>query len=128
MQSHEPLPAAWVDRLFARFTAMYGSQKVGAMWADADREEVKGVWAQQLGRFEPPTIAAAIQSLIDSGDPWPPTLPGFVEACRIASIARRQHQDVTKALPAPGEAFTDTETAKANMARVKAMLAQIGRG
>lgn len=122
MSNHEPLPAAWVDRLFARFGAIYGSQKVGAMWADADIGEVKQVWAEGLGKFQGASIGAAVQSLIDSGSQWPPTLPEFVELCRQASIARRDQGGGLKALPAPGKDYTDTEAAKAQIARIKAML------
>lgn len=116
------LPASWIDRLFTRFGAMYGAQKVGAMWADTDIGEVKAVWADALGRFPGESIAAALQSLIDSGSQWPPTLPEFAEACRLASIARRDHGDALKALPAPGGAYTDIEAAKAQLERIKAMV------
>lgn len=119
----EPLPVAWVDRLFARFTAFYGSQKVGTMWVDASMAEVKAVWAEQLGRFEPGSIAGALQRLIDSGNQWPPTLPEFVEFCRQASVDRRAAQRF-EALPAPGATFTDTETAKRKVAD---LLADLGR-
>ena len=45
---------------------------------------MKGVWADALGRFTGGTIAAAVRGLIDSGSQWPPTLPEFSEACRVA--------------------------------------------
>lgn len=122
MSSPAPLPIAWVDRLFTRFVAMYGSQKVGAMWADADMSEIKAVWAEALGKFQGESVAGAIRSLIDSGSQWPPTLPEFVEACRLASVSRRDHGDALKALPAPGNAETDTEAAKRQIERIKAML------
>ena len=77
MSSHNPLPAALVERLFSRFIAIYGTQKIAPMWAGADLDEVKAVWAQALGRFEPATIGAGIQALIDSASQWPPNLPEF---------------------------------------------------
>ena len=113
--SSKPLPSAWVDRLFSRFVAMYGSQKVGAMWADADRDEVKGVWADALGRYTGETIAAAVRGLIDSGSQWPPTLPEFSEACRVAAVNRR---DQTLALAAPGGTVTTREEAAEILAKI----------
>ena len=115
MSNPAPLPSAWVDRLFSRFVAMYGSQKVGAMWADADRDEVKGVWADALGRFTGETIAAAVRGLIDSGSQWPPTLPEFSEACRVAAVNRR---DQALALAAPGGTVTTREEAAEILARI----------
>ncbi len=115
MSNPAPLPSAWVDRLFSRFVAMYGSQKVGAMWADADRDEVKGVWADTLGRFTGETIAAAVRGLIDSGSQWPPTLPEFSEACRVAAVNRR---DQALSLAAPGGTVTTREEAAEILARI----------
>jgi len=115
MSNPEPLPAAWVDRLFSRFVAMYGSQKVGAMWADADRDEVKGVWADALGRYAGETLAAAVRGLIDSGSQWPPTLPEFSEACRVAAVNRR---DQALALAAPGGTVTTREEAAEILAKI----------
>lgn len=115
MSNPAPLPSAWVDRLFSRFVAMYGSQKVGAMWADADRDEVKGVWADALGRYTGETLAAAVRGLIDSGSQWPPTLPEFSEACRVAAVNRR---DQALALAAPGGTVTTREEAAEILARI----------
>lgn len=122
----EPLPASWVDRLFARFIAFYGSQKVGTMWVDAGMDEVKSVWAEQLGRFEPSSIAGALQRLVDGGSQWPPTLPEFVELCRQSALDRKAAQRF-EALPAPGASFTDTETAKRKVAALLAGLARSKR-
>lgn len=122
----KPLPSAWVDRLFSRLAAFYGSQKLATMWVDADMAEVKAVWSEQLGRFEPASISAALQRLVDSGNQWPPTLPEFVELCRQSSIGRQQAQRYD-ALPAPGGARTDTEAAKRKVAELLAGLARSRR-
>ena len=119
MPNPEPLPAAWVDRLFSRFVAMYGSQKVGAMWADADRDEVKGVWGDALGKYTGDTLASAVRGLIDSGSQWPPTLPEFSEACRVAAVNRRDHAEVP-ALAAPGASVTTREEAAEILTRIGA--------
>lgn len=121
-----PLPAAWIDRLFARLIAFYGSQKVGTMWVDAGMAEVKAVWAEQLGRFEPASIAGALQRLVDGGSQWPPTLPEFVELCRQSALDRKAAERF-EALPAPGQSFTDTETAKRKVAELMAGLGRSKR-
>ncbi len=118
------LPLPFVDRLFDRLVAIYGAQRVGAMWHGTDIGSVKEVWAQQLGRYQPATIAAALQRLVDGGDGWPPTLPEFVEVCRQAALGRAQSQNVA-ALPAPGNGYTDIETAKANLERIREMVRQV---
>jgi hypothetical protein len=117
--SSPPFDARWVDSLFERLVAMYGSQKVAAMWSGAPIDMVKQTWADQLSRFPAATIGAALQKLVDSGDGWPPTLPEFVEACRQCALGRRQQG---AALVAPGQSFTDAETAKANLAKVRELL------
>jgi len=114
-----PPDARLVDNLFERLVAMYGSQKVAAMWSGASIDTVKATWGSQLGRFPAATIGLALQKLVDSGDGWPPTLPEFVEACRQCSLGRRQEGT---ALTAPGQSFTDAETAKANLAKVRELL------
>lgn len=100
-----PLPPAWVERIFKRMTGIFGSQKVGSMWNEADLAEVKELWAEQLGRFKPESIGAALQRLIDSGgNGWPPTLPEFVELCRQCSVERSGQ---ALALPEPRRSKPD---------------------
>lgn len=89
--SHQPLLPAWVDRLFGRFNAVFGVQKVGAMFPPETHGEVRALWAEQLGRFEPDTLRAALQAVIDAGRDWPPTLSEFVGFCQRAAVERRQH-------------------------------------
>ena len=119
--SSQPKSAALVERLFERFFAIYGAQKMGAMWADTDLTEVKLVWAVQLSRFNPQSIKVALQCLIDSGREWPPTLPEFVEACRQSALGRKQQQ--VPALLAPGQGKTDAETARREVAKLISALA-----
>lgn len=89
--SHQSLPHAWVDRLFAKFTATFGAQKVGAMFPPETHDEVRSLWAEQLARFEPDTLRAAFQATIDSGHEWPPSLAEFVASCQRSAVERRQH-------------------------------------
>lgn len=92
--SNHPLPRAWVDRLFARFFAVYGAVKLAGMWPQGELDAAKTVWSEQLGRFQPGTIRDALQALIDSGREWPPTLAEFVELCRQCAVVRAQSASV----------------------------------
>ena len=124
-------------RLFARLAAAYGSHKVATMWADADPEIVRETWAAALSRFSEQSIRAALGDLIASGEDWPPTLPRFVEMCRIASLRRAQSRPAA-ALPAPqasremvGRAMTAVSTAaqaKPGRAWADVILARVQRG
>lgn len=116
-------PERLAERLFSRLVASYGAQKIGAMWADADMAEVKGTWGRALAKFDPRSIADALEALLASGREWPPTLPEFIALCRQASIARRNGQDASVfLLPPPGAAFTDDETARENVRRLRELL------
>ncbi len=114
----QPLSAELVDRLFARFATIYGAQKLAAMWSEIDRDELRQTWGGALGRYPLPVIGRAVRALIESPGEWPPTLPQMVELCR--QFNRPEHQ--AAALPAPGAAFTDVETARQNMVRIREML------
>lgn len=94
------LPLSWIETLFARFSAAWGAQKIGAMFPTDSHDAVKAMWANQLGRFEAETLRHALQSCIDSGREWPPTLPEFVAACQRSAIERRAHAPAI-ALPLP---------------------------
>lgn len=83
---------AWADRLFARFSAAWGVQKLGAMFPAESHDEVRHLWASQLSRYEPESIRVALDNAISAGKEWPPSLSEFVEYCRLASIARQQHK------------------------------------
>lgn len=81
-QQPNPIPDAWLARLFDRLTAIYGSQKVGAMWVDADMVQVKAAWGHALAKYPPEAIAMALQELPEMPSRWPPTLPEFVTIVR----------------------------------------------
>ena len=115
------LPPAWVERLFDRFKVAFGVQKVGAMWQGMDPAEVMAGWGQQLGRFPPDALASALQAVIDSGREWPPTLPEFKAICR--DFHRPRQDEAQPSLPAPGQGHTDREAARAQLERIRRMMA-----
>jgi hypothetical protein len=79
--SPQPLPAAWIERLFARLSAFYGS-KFADMWRGCDLQAVKAVWAAELAGYSPEELARGIAACRMRD--WPPTLPEFMKACRPA--------------------------------------------
>lgn len=93
------LPDRAVDRLFARFSAMYGDAAMKRMWGLQDVGAVKSIWAQSLGRFDFAQISAGLQALEDAGSTFPPALGEFVAACRSKpAVVPPEHR---KLLPPP---------------------------
>jgi len=45
----------------------------------------KREWAQALGRVAPERIASALDKLVESASPWPPSLPEFIALCRVSA-------------------------------------------
>jgi hypothetical protein len=76
------LPERVIERLFDRFTGMYGQGAMSRMWLDTPLDEVKAVWAQSLGRFSLDELRNGLRNLEASGKAFPPSLPEFVVACR----------------------------------------------
>ena len=73
------LPNAWIDRLFSRFSAMYGT-RFADMWAMSDLAEVKALWAEELAALSNAELAFGV-SACKTRD-WPPNLPEFLKLCR----------------------------------------------
>ena len=108
---HDQLPEAWIDRLFARLSSMYGT-KLSDLWRGSDPHEVKAVWAEKLAGFY--DMPDCIKNALDACDdkPWPPTLPEFIALCRAS--AQRKGPTKTPLL----ECIPDPEYAKAKIAEV----------
>ena len=85
--------ARWLtltSRLFDRFLALYGTDQLERMWRGQDMDAVKLIWADSLCKFHPNTIGAAVRDLEATGKAYPPTLPEFVSACRVAALQAKQ--------------------------------------
>lgn len=93
------LPDAWVDRLFARFSAMFG-RTWASQWEGADMASVKAIWAEDLAGCTAEQIRAGIDALTGA---FPPSLPEFAQLCRgIATGERDPEQDFVAAVRAFG--------------------------
>jgi hypothetical protein len=113
------LPSAAVDRLFARFAAIYGAQKMAGAWGNVDVAERNATWAEGLGRFDLDVIGDAVRELGEDGTGWPPSLPEF------AAVCQRHHDRPgrnVKALPVPRRTDADLAHGREQMARIRAML------
>jgi len=99
----------WIDRLFARLSAMYGS-KFAAMWEGFDLAGVKSVWVEDLAEFSPSEITAGVNAC--KTREWPPTLPEFIRLCRPSIDYERAFYDAVEQM-AKRTNGTDTWTTPA---------------
>lgn len=81
----QPLPAAWIERLFERMAGLYGARFADA-WRGTDPVRVKRIWSEELAGFSGEEIARGVQALKTRD--WPPTLPEFLKLCRQPSDSR----------------------------------------
>lgn len=114
--SDQSLPLHAIDRLFSRFLAIYGAQKVAAAWGNVGAVERNIVWAEALGRFPLQSVGDAVRKLAEDGTGWPPTLPEFVALVR-EQIAPPAHRP---ALPVPDRRKDDIAAGAEKMAALKA--------
>jgi hypothetical protein len=118
--SHQPLPTAWVERIFERMTAVYGHQKIAVMWTGVEPESVKRVWAEALGKYPADAVAAAVRAMPDECGAWPPTLPEFVAVVK-AHVQAPEHR---RALPVPARTEREIREGAEQMGKIRAMLAR----
>lgn len=76
--NHGSLPDNVIDRLFARLEALYGA-KFADVWKNCDLENVKSVWADELGGMTRDELLAGLNGC--KMKDWPPTLPEFIKLC-----------------------------------------------
>lgn len=78
--STNPIPEAWVERLFEKMAALYGNKFLD-MWGKTDLKTVKALWSQELGKLSREEITRGANQLMTLE--WPPTLPQFLKICRV---------------------------------------------
>jgi hypothetical protein len=84
----QPLPSAWVEKIFARLQGIYGREFTGhystgmVNGIDAGLENAKATWAEELANFanHPDSIRYALENLPDRV----PNCVKFKELCRSA--------------------------------------------
>lgn len=77
--STNPLPEAWVERLFERMLLDYG-KKFADQWEKADMDKLIAHWARELAGYSGAEIKRGLDALATRE--WPPTLPEFKKLCR----------------------------------------------
>lgn len=119
--SFSALPERAIERLFARFAAMYGDAAMQRMFGAQSADAVKSVWAQGLARLDVHQLKSGIQRLEDSGSGFPPSLPEFIEACRyMPAPVPAAHRP---ALPPPPRT---AEQLASGRQRVNELVAKVG--
>jgi hypothetical protein len=112
------LPDSWVERIFSRMMAYYGTL-FSDRWRDSNLHEVKAVWAEELASFSdnPECFKRALAAMVD-GSTFPPTLPEFKAMCR-ANYKRPQMVAIEHKL--------SPEDMERNRERARQMAARLGR-
>ncbi len=77
-----------VDQIMERLAAIYGAQKVGAMYGDVNSEVLANVWETKLRQYPLQSVVSSVDGLCDSGTSWPPTLTELVDMIKQESINR----------------------------------------
>ena len=73
------IPMKWVESLFSKMLAFYGNKFLD-MWRDAEMDDVKHQWAQEMSKLTNEELKRGVDSLVNRD--WPPTLPEFVKLCK----------------------------------------------
>lgn len=103
-----PLPASWVDHLFAKLGVRYGAAFM-RQWPDTAPDLVKADWAEVLDNVRAESISYALKYLPEK----PPNAIQFRDICRRA--------------PAPSDlARLQAPVPQADPDRVKAIMARLG--
>jgi len=97
LSTSEPLPTAWIEKLFERMAALYGS-KFADMWRGTDPEQVKALWAHELGKLSREEVTRGAQALMTQE--WPPSLPQFINLCRPKLDAQKAFVEALNGLVA----------------------------
>ena len=107
------VPHPWVEALFAKMSAFYGS-KFAVMWRGSKVEEVQREWGIELAKLSREQVKAGTQTLIDLLDP--PTLPQFVAHCRRARLEQLNRVMLTD------QTRADPAVVEENMKRIKSIV------
>lgn len=112
------LPQHWVEALFSKMAAFYGS-RFATMWNGTNVLEVQKAWAVELGKLSREQLKAGSDALTAFAKP--PTLPEFVAHCK----QQRAEQAAAVAPRLTGEKRADQATVDANMGRIRAASASL---
>lgn len=116
----DALPQHWVEALFSKMAAFYGS-RFASMWNGVNVVEVQRAWAIELGKLSRDQLKAGSDNL--TALPKPPTLPEFVSLCRQA----RSEQAASTTLRLADERPADRATVEANLGAIRRVQERVMR-
>lgn len=73
------IPKRWVEALFSKMSAFYGS-KFADMWRGTDTNEVQKAWSVELWKLSSAQLKSGVDNLTAFNRP--PSLPEFIEHCK----------------------------------------------
>lgn len=112
------LPKHWIEALFSKMSAFYGS-KFAAMWSGSKPAEVQKAWAIELAKLTREQLKAGSDAL--TAFSRPPTLPDFVAHCKQTRAEMAEHRAPKLEHRAP----IDPERAKVALGMVHTAAAKI---
>ncbi|MBR8188269.1 hypothetical protein KDW82_04235 [Burkholderia vietnamiensis] len=116
----DALPQHWVEALFSKMAAFYGS-RFASMWNGVNVVEVQRAWAIELGKLSRDQLKAGSDNL--TALPKPPTLPEFVSLCRQA----RSEQAASTTPRLADERPADRATVEANLGAIRRVQERVMR-
>ncbi|MBR8279772.1 hypothetical protein [Burkholderia vietnamiensis] len=116
----DALPQHWVEALFSKMAAFYGS-RFASMWNGVNVVEVQRAWAIELGKLSRDQLKAGSDNL--TALPKPPTLPEFVALCRQA----RSEQAASTTPRLADERPADRATVEANLGAIRRVQERVMR-
>ncbi|MBR8434803.1 hypothetical protein KDW37_28990 [Burkholderia cenocepacia] len=116
----DALPQHWVEALFSKMAAFYGS-RFASMWNGVNVGEVQRAWAIELGKLSRDQLKAGSDNL--TALPKPPTLPEFVSLCRQA----RSEQAASTTPRLADERPADRATVEANLGAIRRVQERVMR-
>lgn len=81
--TREPLPSAWIDRIFSKLSARFGRDFL-ARWEGLDLDVVKADWAEEMAGMQ--SRPDAIKYALDNIGSKPPTVADFKALCNRAPV------------------------------------------
>ncbi|HDR9132653.1 TPA: hypothetical protein QDA91_003791 [Burkholderia vietnamiensis] len=116
----DALPQHWVEALFSKMAAFYGS-RFASMWNGVNVVEAHRAWAIELGKLSRDQLKAGSDNL--TALPKPPTLPEFVSLCRQA----RSEQAASTTPRLADERPADRATVEANLGAIRRVQERVMR-
>lgn len=83
------IPQRWVEALFSKMSAFYGS-RFADMWRGSSVPEVQKAWAIELGKLSSAQLKAGVDAL--TAFTKPPTLPEFLDHCKRTRLEMAAHE------------------------------------